>query len=236
MVLVDNVAKFKCLSTNPMKRLVLIALFVFSYLSLAAQSKINMRLKNQMDSVMVLDQKYRDTLSLLEDPKKADSTTKSLHYSSVSSALNHYDKMINRLDSLNLIFVESVFRKFGYPGSSLVGSKDNLSAWLIIQHSNKIDQYIDLIRKAAENGELPYRFYAMMLDRKLVSEGKEQIYGTQVICRKFKNIKEDCFVWPIKDPEKVNERRKAVGFDSTVEENAERLDVKYRVVKIEEVQ
>ena len=218
MVLVDNVAKFKCLSTNPMKRLVLIALFVFSYLSLAAQSKINMRLKNQMDSVMVLDQKY------------------SLHYSSVSSALNHYDKMINRLDSLNLIFVESVFRKFGYPGSSLVGSKDNLSAWLIIQHSNKIDQYIDLIRKAAENGELPYRFYAMMLDRKLVSEGKEQIYGTQVICRKFKNIKEDCFVWPIKDPEKVNERRKAVGFDSTVEENAERLDVKYRVVKIEEVQ
>jgi hypothetical protein len=92
------------------------------------------------------------------------------------------------------------------------------------------------MRKAAEEGELPFFRYAMMFDRDLMDQGKEQVYGTQVSCRKFKNIKDECIVWPIKDPAGVNERRKKAGFTQTVEENAKRLGVEYRVIKIEDVQ
>jgi len=92
-----------------------------------------------------------------------------------------------------------------------------------------------LMKKAAEDKELPYYLYAMMLDRDLMYQGHEQVYGSQVNCNGLKSGKHECFVWPIKDAAKVNERRKKAGFDQTVEQNAQRLGVAYRVVTMDEV-
>ena len=75
----------------------------------------------------------------------------------------------------------------------------------------------------------------MMLDRQLMYTGKEQIYGTQGTWRKLKSGKQETFIWPIKDPETVNERRKKAGFTQTVEDNATRLGIKYRVVSMDEI-
>ncbi len=83
---------------------------------------------------------------------------------------------------------------------------------------------------------MPFHLYAMMLDRDLMGQGKSRIYGTQATCRKFKKIKDECIVWPIKNPGKVNERRKEAGFPTTVEENATRLGVVYRVIKLEDAE
>lgn len=216
-----------------MKNIALV-LLLFVYTGVFAQSKINTRLKKQLDSVMILDQKYRDTLSLLMDPIKQDSMAKSLKLS-VKQANGHYWTLQDRLDSLNVVFVEDVFKKYGYPGKSIVDTPTNKVAWFIIQHSPKIHQYIGMMKMAADENELPFHLYAMMLDRDLMNEGKEQIYGTQISCQKFKKIKDQCIVWPIKDPANVNERRKKAGFPTTVEQNATRLDVTYRVIKIEDV-
>jgi len=62
----------------------------------------------------------------------------------------------------------------------------------------------------------------MMEDRLLTYEGKKQIYGTQA-----GDSTGAPYVWPIKDPDRVNELRKAAGFGLTLEENAERLDAIY---------
>lgn len=51
----------------------------------------------------------------------------------------------------------------------------------------------------------------------------------------MKNGQFEMFVWPIKDAETVNQRRKEAGFELTVEENAKRLNTKYRIVKMDEV-
>jgi hypothetical protein len=75
----------------------------------------------------------------------------------------------------------------------------------------------------------------MMLDRDLMDQGKEQIYGTQGTCRQLKNGVQECFIWPIQEPKKVNARRKNAGFEMTVEDNAKRLGIEYRVVKLKEV-
>jgi len=197
---------------------------------------MNTGLKKQLDSIMVLDQKYRDTLMLLMNPQKADSVAKRLNFLSKGEASTHYWGLQQRLDSLNVVFVESVFQKYGYPGKTLVDTPANESAWYIIQHSSKISQYLPMMKKAAESGELPFKLYAMMLDRDLMNHGKEQVYGTQVTCRKFKNIKDECIVWPIKDPANVNRRRKAAGLPLTVEQNATRLGVVYRVIAIDQLQ
>ena len=210
-------------------------ILLVSYCTANAQSKINTALKKQLDSVMVLDQKYRDTLTLLMDPAKRDSMAKSLSMS-VARASSHYWTKQDIADSLNVVFVEGVFKKYGYPGKTLVDTPTNETAWYVIQHSRKIDQYMPLMKAAAEKGELPFRLYAMMLDRQLMNQNKEQIYGTQVTCRKFKNIKDECIVWPIKDPANVNERRRKAGFTQTVEQNAQRLDVVYKVYRMADVQ
>ncbi len=78
-----------------------------------------------------------------------------------------------------------------------------------------------------------------MQDRLLMQEGKEQIYGTQG--RGFATQGADgrpgpmqMFIWPIKDPKNVNRRRKEAGFTDTVEENARRLGIEYKVMTLEE--
>ena len=198
------------------------------------QPKINTKLKRQLDSIMLLDQKYRETLMLLMMPDKKELTAKNLNMT-VEQANTHFWKLQNRIDSLNLVFIENIIKQHGYPGKSLVGTPTNEAAWNVIQHSDKISQYLPAIQYAAEHVELPYRLYAMMLDRDLMEHNKEQLYGTQGTCRKLKNGKQECFIWPIKDPLKVNARRQNAGFETTVEVNAQRLGITYRVVKMKEV-
>ena len=218
-----------------MKPLISLFLLFMGYTAVG-QQKLNLPLKKQLDSAMLLDQKYREILTLLMDPKQRDSVAKRLSLT-VQQANGHYWKLQNKADSANVVFVEAVFKKYGYPGKSLVGEPTNEAAWYIIQHSSKINQYMPLIKATAEKGELPFNLYAKMLDRQLMNEGKEQIYGTQAFCGKLKNGKDmGCFIWPIKDASGVNARRKKAGFDQTVEQNAKRLDVDYKVIKISEVE
>lgn len=230
----DNVYKFILTNIHTMKNLIII-LLLFTVDSALGQHRLNYTLKRQLDSVMVLDQEYRETLNFLSDPLKRDSVAKSLSLT-VQQANKRYWGLQNNIDSMNVVFIEAVFKKYSYPGKTLVGEPTNEAAWNIVQHSQKIDKYIAIIKKAAENKELPFMLYAKMLDRALLNKGEEQIYGTQAVCRNLKNGSGiDCFIWPIKDAGSVNERRKKAGFPTTVEQNAAHLDIIYRDIKITEV-
>ncbi|MBP7500948.1 MAG: hypothetical protein KA796_13960 [Chryseobacterium sp.] len=133
--------------------------------------------------------------------------------------------------------IEKIISKYGYPGKTLVGEPENNTAFFVIQHSNKIPKYLPLIKREAEKGEIKFILYAMMLDRYLMEKGEEQIYGTQGYGF-FSKDKSVDFIWPIKNPEKVNELRKKAGFKQTVEEYAKDLygnDFQYKIYTIEEV-
>ncbi len=198
------------------------------------QDKINTRLKHELDSVMGRDQQYREALSVGDNTAKIDSFAKV--YNVVPDKLtDSLWKLQNRLDSLNLRFIEGVIKHYGYPGKSLVGEPANEAAWDVIQHSPKIDPYLPAIKKAADAGEIPYRLYAMMLDRYLINHNKEQIYGSQGVRRSLKSGKIDWIIWPVKDVAHVNELRKQAGFDDTIEANAQRLGIEYRVYRLSDL-
>ncbi len=170
------------------------------------EPQINKVLKAQLDSVMILDQDARNQRVPLEELKILDST--------------------------NTVFVEEIFKKYGYPGKSLVGEKTSMVAWLIIHHSEKIGTYLPLIKEASKKGELDFTFVAMMEDRHLMKQDLEQIYGTQSTFGGDKG-----FIWPIKDPETVNERRKEAGFQETIEQYCERIvGEPYKIYTLDEVQ
>ena len=59
------------------------------------------------------------------------------------------------IDLSNLLFIETVFKKYGYPGKTLVDTPTNEVAWYVIQHSEKIPQYFEMIKKAGIKKRTP---------------------------------------------------------------------------------
>lgn len=222
-----------------MTRVFLIVLLYFIGLTTSCvQSGLNSVLKHELDSLQTLDQKYRAALSAnIKD--KGDSL--SAVYGVKKEELNDYLwKLQGEIDSLNTVRIEQIIKIYGYPGISLVGKPTNETAFYIIQHSKMIDKYLPIIKEAAEKNELSFVLYAMMLDRSLMFHDKEQVYGTQgsgmsVNNKKTGNWENLSFIWPIKDPATVNQRRKAAGFDQTVEESAKSMGIDYKVYTLDEI-
>lgn len=202
-----------------------------------SKPKINTRLKSQLDSVAKLDQKFR-TLMQAQTVEERDSIAKLVGATEEEATQDLWQQQ-SAIDSSNTVFIEQVFKKYGYPGKSLVGEPTNKAAWYVIQHSDKIDQYLPMIKKAGEKDEIPFRLVAMMEDRHLMHIGKEQIYGTQGTTLNHNTDKPIQIIWPIKDVETVNQRRIDAGYNTTIEEYSKRLygdAFEYKSYTLEEVE
>ena len=196
-----------------------------------AKPQLNFKLKHTLDSIALLDQRYRKLMHAADGAEReALGKAMGLEPSDYSGDLWSKQEL---LDQTNLEYIENVFTEHGYPGKSLVGEPTNQAAWYVIQHSDKIPTYLDMMKEAGTKGEIPFTMVAMMEDRYLMGEEKEQIYGTQG--SQFGNG--PGFIWPIKDPETVNQRRKEAGFSMDIEEYATRLfgkDFTYKALTLQE--
>ena len=131
------------------------------------------------------------------------------------------DEMYDRF-----VRTKEIYSEYGFPTISMVGKHASTQAFLLLQHSPYIRKYYKLIKRAYLNGEIDPVQYAMVTDRLLTEDGEPQLYGTQAIksTRTEKYFPDQYIIWPIKDFANVNQRRAEMGFTSTVEENAKRLD------------
>lgn len=215
-------------------------LLCFGLLLLAAssfaQTKLNPRLKHELDSLYREDQKYRELIMYMNNGK-GDSVETALHLPK-GQLFGYIITNMTKSDSSSLQRVKILLRQYGYPGKSLVGVPTNEAAWNVIQHSNEIAAYLPMVKAAAEKGELPYWRYAQMLDRHLLQEEKEQLYGTQgsffTLTDKATGKQETVsFIWPIKNPAQVNARRKKAGFPTTIEEGSKQIGMPYKPVSLE---
>ena len=223
-----------------MKPLLFLLLALLPQLAAAQATPQNPRLKLELDSIYAVDQKWRGILFSPRLRNRPDSLARALGVMRESLPTYLPGQML-RTDSTNLVRVKQILQQYGYPGKTLVGEPTNEAAWYVIQHSDAIDQYLPLIKKAAGKGELPFYLYAQMLDRQLMRAGKPQLYGTQAFSYNVLNPKtgrregQPPFVWPIKDAARVNARRQQAGFKTTVEQNAANLGVQYRVLTLNDV-
>lgn len=208
--------------------IVILLTSIFSF----SQSTINLDLKKELEEILKSDQFLREY---------SDRNTSSVRKSEIELFMNLTKEelnknlwtIINKQDSLNLIKIEKIISKYGYPGRTLVGEKTNEAAWYVIQHSEEIPKYFEIIKKAGKKKEIPLRLVAMMEDRKLMYEEKEQIYGSQGAGRFIINDKGEKiffnFIWPIKNQKKVNRLRKKIGFSNSIEEYAKILGIEYKI-------
>lgn len=214
-----------------MKHFIYVAAISLLALPAAAQTKLNLRLKHELDSLYEVDQRYRAMLFYSRINRNPDSLATALGVPKSELNATIMGQM-QRTDLTNLGRMQAILQQYGYPGKSLVGTPTNQAAWNVIQHAPKtIPQYLPLVKLAAEKGELPFNRYATMLDRQLMNKGKEQLYGTQVMGYNS----QPPFVWPVQDPAQVNQRRKQAGFSTTIEENAVLLGVTYQLLTLADV-
>ena len=183
-----------------------------------ANVQLNFSLKRRLDSISELDQLYRPLLQEL-DPDKRKQLAEEIGLAPEDYEGDLYQKQ-KAVDTSNLKFVKHLLDTIGYPGKDLVGEPTNTVALNVIKHNpEQIPQYLDLFKKAGEEGQVPYTLVATLEDRYLMGQGKEQLYGTQAQITPNNGF----FIWPIKDISTINERRKKAGFDQTIEEYAKEL-------------
>lgn len=139
-----------------------------------------------------------------------------------------YMEKIAALDTQNRIKVKAILDRYGWIEQSKIGEKAADGIFYVVQHAELDfkEQYFPQLKKLAERGEAKKTSCAMLEDRILMMNGKKQIYGTQA----NNNLRPDkkFAIWPIENPQTVNELRKKAGFDTTVEENARKLNAEYK--------
>jgi hypothetical protein len=119
-------------------------------------------------------------------------------------------------DIQNEARVKAIIAQYGWPGASLVGRAGSTTAFLVLQHSNlaTIQEYLPLIRQATAKGELAKGELALMEDRVLIFQRKQQTYGSQVRSNAATGKME---FYPIEDEAHVDERRATMGLSPLAE-------------------
>ncbi len=165
----------------------------------------NKKLIAILDTIYREDQKYRKESQVLE--KK---------YGWDSKEVQDIWKIIHLKDSINVIKVKKILDEEGWLGSDIIGKNGNLTLFLVIQHADLQTQikYLPMLREAVKNGNAKPSDLALLEDRVLISQGKKQIYGSQL--EMDFNTKE-YKLSPMIDPDNVNKRRESVGLKPIAE-------------------
>jgi hypothetical protein len=133
-------------------------------------------------------------------------------------------KEMAAIDAKHVARLREILSTYGWPGKSMAGTDGAGAAWTIAQHGGQLflQQYVPLMKAAAEHGELDWGLVATSIDRVLLGEGKKQLYGTQ-----FDTEGDRCEPKNVADPAKLDERRKAVGL-GPISEYAQTLCAVYK--------
>ncbi len=137
------------------------------------------------------------------------------------SSDNHED-YDPKIDRQNLTKVVSLIEKCGMPTTKEVNT-----IWLVLQHADNENRkkYFPLLKKAAYNGYLTKSKIAIMEDRILMTDGKPQIYGSQITENRETKKWE---IYDLKDPKFVDKRRAKVGL-KPLKEYTKDFDVQFNI-------
>lgn len=203
-----------------MRKLFLLVIAVFSFLNSCQPSLNRNSIEINYDSIRVV----------LEGIYDRDQNIRKFLFDSVENGTPGFQEGLSemiRIDSENQEEINSILQKYGWIQKSKIGEKASESFFYVIQHSPAeiIEKYYPQLESLAIINEASRIHSAMMKDRLLMMKGRKQIYGTQVSTLLYANGV--LAIWPIENPEIVDSLRKEIGFDQTVNENAQRLGAIY---------
>lgn len=124
------------------------------------------------------------------------------------------------LDSINLVEVDEIITRYGYPPKDRVGDLSDVP-FDVIRHSDPavMATYLEIVVGAGRNGDLRMDQVATFEDRVRISQRQPQEYGTQIWIdfiekEKTQERYDSIYLWPVRDRENIDARRHSVGLDS----------------------
>lgn len=187
--IINSQHRIKTADTNAMKKIFHAVLFI-SLLTACSNSKKAVLTKENLPRV--IDSLYR-----------ADQSTAKIK--PPDSAAAAFQRVIRS----NFPLVESIFRKYGFPGYDLVGSQSSDQYFTLVQHSDfnvgfQLEVLKDMKQKVEARNATGQNF-AYLTDRTELNQGRPQVYGTQVLMSANTKLK------PCIDTINLDKRRLSVG-------------------------
>lgn len=164
--------------------------------------------QEELEQIYKTDQDVRFKLMNLSKESKSQDASKEIkdNYSEVVLEMK-------AVDAENLEKIKSILSKYGWLGPDEVGFEASQAIFLVIQHADlkTQEQFLPLVRKAAEMGKTLNSNLALMEDRVALRKGDKQIYGSQIWTDPETG---EYFVDLLRDPLTVDDRRAKVGLPS----------------------
>jgi hypothetical protein len=124
-----------------------------------------------------------------------------------------YHPLMIAIHESNASRLQAIMAEVGWPTQRLVGERAARAAWLIAQHAISRPEFqrscLKHLAEAAREHTVPLWQPAMLEDRIRVFEGRLQLYGSQLEPDAHGDLRPHA----IEDPERVEERRRAVGLE-----------------------
>ena len=167
-------------------------------------------------------------MSLPDEPTEAFKAIADeiIEMSKVDQQMRKSGQWDSSIDVGNTQRMKEIVEQMGWPTRSKVGRHASEMAWLLVQHADLDRAFqrtcLDLM-KVQSAGEVSPGNIAYLEDRVRLAEGRPQIYGTQFFA-------DEAGKWgprPIEDPDRVDERRQAVGLQP-LSEYARDVEQSYR--------
>ena len=179
-----------------MKKILSILLLISAFV-VKSQEKIQFPLlKKQIDSLAFID-------------KKAG---QAVRYGKIEDR-DPLRKVVKETFIQNTELLKKIFAEYGYPNYDKVGKEGAKNFWLCVQHSDhdlKFQQdVLKKMKKEVRRKKADPSNFAFLTDRVNINLGKPQLYGTQLEYDEHKAA----FPKNLKNPERVNNRRKSVGLE-----------------------
>lgn len=122
------------------------------------------------------------------------------------------------IDRANTARMRQVIAVHGWPGNATVGEDGAHAAWLLVQHApdDLQERAVGLLEDAVRRGDASPSDLAYLVDRTRMHRGEPQLYGTQYRYTRDSGLR----LHEVEDPERLDERRAAVGLGPHAESDA----------------
>ena len=161
-----------------------------------AKSRVNANLQNKLEKLIDEDQLYRKRRELV------------LQENGDKNKINVIEDSMAITDKRHVKFMRDLIHKYGWLSRDEVGDNGATAIWAIVQHADDDIEFqktsLELLKKVCASGKVSRTEVALLTDRILISEKKQQLYGTQL-----KRSKSNGKWYPIDlfDPPNVDKRR-----------------------------
>ena len=134
------------------------------------------------------DQYYRQQMEAVQQKSGGD-----------SKEMKQVLRSMKQADSLNFVKVSAILERYGWPGAEVIGASANTTLFMVIQHSDLVqqDRYLPVMRKALKERKASASQLALLEDRVALLHHQKQRYGSQVAWD-MKPTSTACYPWKIR--------------------------------------